>query len=81
MLACYSMHNVDFCCVLCSQPLVRRDATDVCAQLRVIPGIDSVSLTSNGIVLKRKLPAGKILKTTPRWCLVWSLLLAEMMML
>ena len=50
------MHNVDFCCVLCSQPLVRRDATDVCAQLRAIPGIDSVSLTSNGIVLKRKLP-------------------------
>lgn len=38
------------------QPLVRRDAVDVCSQLKALPGVESLVLTSNAIVLKRKLP-------------------------
>lgn len=39
------------------EPLLRRDLVDLVAQLRAIDGINSVGVTTNGIVLHRKLKA------------------------
>lgn len=39
------------------EPLLRRDLVDLVAQLRAIDGITSVGVTTNGIVLQRKLAA------------------------
>ncbi|KAJ0394388.1 hypothetical protein ATCC90586_000352 [Pythium insidiosum] len=39
------------------EPLLRRDLVDLVAQLRSIPGINSVGITTNGIVLQKKLAA------------------------
>ncbi|GMF48091.1 unnamed protein product [Phytophthora fragariaefolia] len=39
------------------EPLLRRDLVELVAQLRAIPGIESVGVTTNGITLHRKLLA------------------------
>lgn len=39
------------------EPLLRRDLVDLVAQLRAIPGIQSVGVTTNGLTLQRKLRA------------------------
>ncbi|GLD92107.1 hypothetical protein PINS_up000640 [Pythium insidiosum] len=39
------------------EPLLRRDLVDLVTQLRSIPGITSVGITTNGIVLQKKLAA------------------------
>ncbi|KAH7463775.1 hypothetical protein PRIC1_006523 [Phytophthora ramorum] len=39
------------------EPLLRRDLVELVAQLRAIPGIESVGVTTNGITLQRKLLA------------------------
>ncbi|RLN65953.1 hypothetical protein BBJ28_00017495 [Nothophytophthora sp. Chile5] len=39
------------------EPLLRRDLVELVAQLRAIPGIESVGITTNGITLQRKLLA------------------------
>ena len=39
------------------EPLVRRDACDLLAQLTALPGIDEVSLTTNGVLLAERLGA------------------------
>ncbi|TMW65764.1 hypothetical protein Poli38472_008406 [Pythium oligandrum] len=39
------------------EPLLRRDLIDLVTELRAIPGINSVGITTNGIVLQRKLLA------------------------
>ncbi|KAE9340731.1 Molybdenum cofactor biosynthesis protein 1 [Phytophthora fragariae] len=39
------------------EPLLRRDLVELVAQLREIPGIESVGVTTNGITLQRKLLA------------------------
>ena len=39
------------------EPLVRRDACDLLAQLTALPGIQEVSLTTNGILLTERLEA------------------------
>jgi len=39
------------------EPLVRRDIVDICKELRSNKGLKSLGITTNGIVLKRKLPA------------------------
>ena len=39
------------------EPLLRRDVVDLVAQVRAIPGIASVGITTNGITLQRKLLA------------------------
>lgn len=41
------------------EPLLRRDVVDLVAQLREIPGIESVGITTNGIMLQNKLLALK----------------------
>ncbi|DAZ93161.1 TPA: hypothetical protein N0F65_005511 [Lagenidium giganteum] len=41
------------------EPLLRRDIVELVAQLRAIPGIKSIGITTNGIVLQRKLEALK----------------------
>lgn len=38
------------------EPLVRRDAPKLIGMLRAVPGIESVSVTTNGVLLKRFLP-------------------------
>lgn len=38
------------------EPLVRRDAPELFGMLREIPGIESVTLTTNGVLLKKYLP-------------------------
>lgn len=37
------------------EPLLRKDLVDLVAQLRAVPGIESVGVTTNGITLQRKL--------------------------
>ncbi|KAI9992498.1 hypothetical protein PInf_017917 [Phytophthora infestans] len=37
------------------EPLLRRDLAELVAQLRAIPGIESVGITTNGITLQKKL--------------------------
>lgn len=39
------------------EPLLRRDLVELVAQLRAIPGIQSVGVTTNGLTLQRKLHA------------------------
>ncbi|KAG6943307.1 hypothetical protein JG687_00018551, partial [Phytophthora cactorum] len=39
------------------EPLLRRDLVELVAQIRVIPGIESVGITTNGITLQKKLLA------------------------
>ncbi|TYZ60201.1 hypothetical protein PybrP1_003523, partial [[Pythium] brassicae (nom. inval.)] len=39
------------------EPLLRRDLVELVAQLRAVEGIDSVGVTTNGLVLQRKLRA------------------------
>ncbi|KAF1778822.1 Rad4 beta-hairpin domain 3 [Phytophthora cactorum] len=39
------------------EPLLRRDLVELVAQLRAIPGIESVGITTNGITLQKKLLA------------------------
>ncbi|MDB5034188.1 MAG: molybdenum cofactor biosynthesis protein [Chlorobi bacterium] len=39
------------------EPLVRSDIEDLLARLRAIPGLRSLALTTNAVLLKRKLPA------------------------
>uniref|UniRef100_A0A7S1CNV5 GTP 3',8-cyclase n=1 Tax=Bicosoecida sp. CB-2014 TaxID=1486930 RepID=A0A7S1CNV5_9STRA len=38
------------------EPLVRRDAIDICAQLAALPGLQGLGITTNGLVLSRRLP-------------------------
>jgi len=39
------------------EPLVRRDALDVVAALGALPGLTSLGMTTNGLTLRRQLPA------------------------
>ncbi len=39
------------------EPLVRKDATDVINRISAIPGLKSVAITTNGLLLQRCLPA------------------------
>jgi len=39
------------------EPMVRKDILDLCAQLSALPGLEILAMTTNGIALKRKLPA------------------------
>lgn len=47
--------GVDKIRVTGGEPLVRRDATDICARLGALPGVTSLGMTTNGIVLSRHL--------------------------
>lgn len=38
------------------EPLVRQDAIDICKQLAAIPGVQSLGITTNGLLLSRRLP-------------------------
>jgi cyclic pyranopterin phosphate synthase len=39
------------------EPLVRKGASQLIAELKQLPGIEQVTLTSNGVLLRRELPA------------------------
>lgn len=39
------------------EPLIRKDIIDICAQLSALDGIDSIGVTTNGLVGVRKFPA------------------------
>lgn len=39
------------------EPLVRRGATELIAQLKAVPGVDQVTLTTNGVLLEEAVPA------------------------
>lgn len=38
------------------EPSIRKDIEEICEQLRSLPGLKYLAMTSNGIVLPRKLP-------------------------
>lgn len=46
------------------QPTVRKDILDLCARIGSIPGLRTFGITTNGLVLKRMLPALASAKVT-----------------
>ena len=39
------------------EPLLRKDIITLCERMNAIPGLDTIAITTNAVVLKRKLPA------------------------
>jgi cyclic pyranopterin phosphate synthase len=51
----FARHGVHKIRVTGGEPLVRKDCVELMADMRKIPGIENVSITTNGIALKHKL--------------------------
>ena len=57
LAALFAQCGIDTVRVTGGEPLVRKDVDQLVAGLKAIPGIHKVTLTTNGILLARQLPA------------------------
>lgn len=56
------------------EPTLRRDIVDLTGQLKALPGLQAIGITTNGIALKRKLPdlqaQGTLLQDNLAFCML-----------